>query len=122
MLWLSENRGQYIPQDFAASFADRDRDVSGVAAEDWAILDAGPDHEWYWDAWDDVSTNAVITDDSGNRYYIHQDGDCWLVPFGMTWDDEEDAFTWPDDDDEDGDEGEDDEPEDHAGIDADPGL
>jgi hypothetical protein len=69
--------------------------VAGVNDEDWAILEAGPDHGNYWDAWDMVEQNAVITDEQGTKYTVHQDGDCWLVPDGMEWSDEHDGFVWP---------------------------
>jgi hypothetical protein len=94
LLWLSDARGQYIPRDFANSFANRAEHVVGVKDEDWAILEAGPDHEWYWEAWNDVCDNAVITA-GGERYRVWQDGDCWLVPEGMVWDDREETFVWP---------------------------
>lgn len=100
LLWLSDSRGQYIPRDFAKSFADRAKDVSGVSDEDWAILEAGPDYttnSFYWEAWEIVCDKAVITDDkAGVKYTIWQDGDCWLVPIGMEWSDEENTFVWPD--------------------------
>ena len=101
MLWLSDARGQYIPRDFAQSFADRAKSVTGVSDEDWAILEAGPDscsNESYWDAWDDVCNNAVVTNAHGNKYTIWQndDYDCWLVPIDMEWNDETDCFDWPD--------------------------
>lgn len=93
MLWLSDSRGVYIPRDFANSFADRAKSVTGVSDEDWSTLESGPDTEWYWEAWDSVLNNAVVTDEHGNKFTVHQDGDCWLVPVGM-------AFVWPNDDDE----------------------
>jgi hypothetical protein len=95
MLWLSDERGVYIPRDFANSFADRAKSVSGVSDEDWAILEAGPDNELYWDCWSDVEQNARITDDSGVVYFVHQDGDCWLIPVDMEWSDEDECFVWP---------------------------
>jgi hypothetical protein len=95
LLWLSDNRGQYIPRDFAASFMDRAHSVAGVDGETWAILEAGPDHEFYWDAWADVCSNAIVTDENGDKYTIWQEGDCWLVPAGMEWDDKEGTFVWP---------------------------
>jgi len=95
MLWLSEARGIYIPQHFANSFANRDQAVRGVSAEDWAILEAGPDHEYYWDTWTDVCDRAIVTDDVGTQYRVHQDGDCWLIPVGMEWNDDKDFFVWP---------------------------
>lgn len=101
LLWLNDSRGIYIPRDFAASFVDRDKHVSGVSAENWAILDAGPDHEWYWDAWTEVCDDARIAGDDGVEYFVYQDGDCWLVPKGMEWDDRNDFWAWPQDEDED---------------------
>jgi len=100
LLWLSDARGIYIPRDFAKSFADRTKFVSGVSDEDWATLDAGPDHEWYWEAWTNVCDNAVVTDEHGHKYFVYQDGDCWLVPCGMEWSEETGGFAWPADDDE----------------------
>jgi hypothetical protein len=102
-LWLSGDRGQYIPRDFAQSFKDRDTAVTGVSAEDWTILEAGPDHADYWDAWDEVFNNARVTLD-GTEYFLHQDGDLcdlWLVPEGMVWSDKGNRWVWPDDDDAD---------------------
>jgi len=94
LLWLSDARGIYIPRDFADSFADRAKHVSGVSAEDWTVLEAGPDHEWYWEAWQDVLDNAIVTDDAGTQFTVHQDGDCWLVPVGMSWDDATETYVW----------------------------
>lgn len=95
LLWLSDARGQYIPRDFANSFSDRSKHVANVSAEEWAILEAGPDHEFYWDTWADVSDTAVITDENGIKFHVWQDGDCWLVPDGMVWSDENETFEWP---------------------------
>jgi len=93
-LILNDARGIYIPRDFTNAVA-RER-VTGISDEDWAILEAGPDHEDYWDAWQTVEQDARITDDHGNVYLIWNDSDCWLVPVGMEWSDEEDTFVWPD--------------------------
>ena len=101
LLWLSDWHGQYLPRDFAKSFSDRDKYVAGVDNKTWAILEAGPDHEYYWEVWEDVLNNAVVTDVHGHKFSIYhhkfsiyQDGDCWLVPVGMKWDDEAEFFTW----------------------------
>jgi hypothetical protein len=94
MLWLSDGRGHYIPRDFAKSFKDRDVAVSGVNPDDWATLE-DPDHEWYWEAWDNVQRDAIVTDENGNKYTVYQEGNCWLVPVGMEWSEEKDFFDWP---------------------------
>lgn len=95
MLWLSDSRGIYIPHAFAASFSDRAKHVSGVSDEDWTILEAGPEHDQYWDAWQDALESARVTNDDGVIFTLYQDGDCWLIPLGMRWDDEGDFFVWP---------------------------
>ena len=98
LLWLSDSRGIYIPRDFAASFSDRARSVANVSDEDWDILDAGPDHEHYWDAWDEVISHAIVTDDLGREFFVSQEGDCWLIPCGMQWSDDREFWVWNDDD------------------------
>lgn len=95
LLWLSDSRGVYIPRDFALSFQNRERDVTGVDADEWAILEAGPDHEHYCDVWSDVEQRAIVTDENGMKYRLYQNGDLWLVPEGMQWDNELDSFVWP---------------------------
>jgi hypothetical protein len=99
LLWLSDQRGVYIPRDFALSFHHRDVNVKGVSDEDWLILEAGPDHEAYWDTWLDVTEKAMVVTDQGVRYVLWQDGDLWFVPVGMEWDDETETYKWPPDDD-----------------------
>ena len=99
MLWLSDARGIYIPRDFSNSFVDRDKHVQNVSEENWQILE-DPDHEWYWEAWDKVLQNAVVTDDEGTRFTLHQDGDLWLIPEGMEWNEEKDCYVWPENEEE----------------------
>ena len=68
----------------------------GDSAEQWAILESGPDAESYWDVWTEVCDSCVVTDDKQNvKYTIYQDGDCWLVPIGMEWNDELGGFAQP---------------------------
>ena len=100
LLWLSDARGVYIPRDFATSFKDRAKNVSGVEPKEWEFLEAGPDAAWYWETWDNVLDNAVVTDDAGVKFTLHQDGDLWLVPEGMYWNDEKDTFEWPEESEE----------------------
>lgn len=99
ILYLSDARGIYIPRDFAT---DTRRDcITGLADDVLPILEAGPEHEWYWDAWTDVENNARVTDPTtGTVYTVFQDGDCWLIPVGMEWDDAAEFFYWPDADEE----------------------
>jgi len=92
VLFLDGSRGQYIPQAFA-HVIDR-ASVDGVSDEEWAILEAGPGHEWYWETWDRIENAAVITDrHTGERFQLYQDGDVWLIPEGSTWPDDQDFAT-----------------------------
>lgn len=78
ILYASDRHGIYIPQYFSESV--KPECLSGVSGEDMAILLSGPDHEFYWEAWEVVCNNAVLTDSNGVTFYLWQDGDLWLVP------------------------------------------
>ena len=66
--------GKYIPQIFAELFGD----VFGLAAEDAAIL-ADPEHQFYWDVWDEVCSERSATDSQGRTWWLHQSGDLWAA-------------------------------------------
>ena len=91
-LWVNDSHGQYIPQIFTTTL-DRAR-VAEINDEDWTIIEAGPDHDEYWDAWQEIELKAIVTLDDG-LYRIFQQSDCWLIPVGMEWDHERDWFVWP---------------------------
>lgn len=63
--------GQYIPQIAAECL------VEGwtISEEDRNILLSGPDHDEYWDSWDNVLCFAEYTDSEGNIWHLHHDGD-----------------------------------------------
>lgn len=91
ILILPDSRGVYIPRDFVT---DENREIAdsrcekwGISHEDAEILAAGPDHEFYWDAWDAVLANAEFTDDTGGKYRLYQDGNLWgICPARMSMD------------------------------------
>ena len=97
VLLIGDERGQYIPRSFATLWdkEERTKRVANVSDDDWAILEAGPDHSEYWDTWQEVCDNAIVTNALGVQYHVYQDGDCWLIPYGMTWDEEADGWRWP---------------------------
>lgn len=96
-IFLNDAHGIYIPTLFAQSI--RHDCVTDVDADDWDIIESGPDHEFYWDAWTDILDSARITDPStGAVYTLYHDGDLWLIPDGMEWDDTREFFAWPRDD------------------------
>ena len=99
-LLLDDARGQYIPQNFA-EIVKREW-VEGVDREQWAILEAGPEHEWYWETWDEVLNSAVlIRSPSGEKFTLYQDGNLWIIPEDAEWPDpwaEDDLMDWDEQD------------------------
>ena len=77
-LFADSARGVYIPQHFAEAVS-RDH-VEGVSDADYAALEAGPDADLYWDTWDAVLDNAVLTYADGRKGRLYQDGDLWIIP------------------------------------------
>jgi len=72
-IFLDSARGVFIPQNFAEII--NVKDWTGIKAEDLNVLRAGPDAEFYWDAWASVLDHAETRDGR----VLHQDGDLWLV-------------------------------------------
>ena len=67
--------GIYVPQRFAKLYAGFIK--YSLARE----LQAGPDSETYWEAWDEVlSTSKIII--GGMIYSLEQDSDVFAVPLG----------------------------------------
>jgi hypothetical protein len=93
MLYLSDARGIYIPQNFVQET--RADCITGLKDGDRMILESGPEHEWYWEAWDAALDSVRVTDPAtGTVYFLHQDGDLFLIPEGMECDDSA-VFFWP---------------------------
>ena len=82
ILYASGSRGQYIPQHFAETI--QRHLVHGVSDEDWEVLEAGPEHEWYWETWENVINSAYISDKESVKpriHHLHHDGDLWLLDY-----------------------------------------
>ena len=75
ILFCDSSSGRYIPKRFIEE-VDHEC-LSGVSKGDMKTL-KNPDDEWYWEAWDNVLNNAIVTDKHGNTYQLHHDGDLWL--------------------------------------------
>ena len=85
-LMLSDGLGIYLPQTFAHYFMDESRAYLGnhwttEDLEDLKILEAGPEHEHYWDAWDTVLQDARMVDAEGNTWALYQDGDLFRLVY-----------------------------------------
>lgn len=86
-LLLTDARGVYIPRDFAMYIQDMDN----VTQEDKEILCSGPDHEWYWETWDEVLHKATSTI-NGKVWRLWQDGDLWAYCEELMTDEEYEQF------------------------------
>jgi hypothetical protein len=69
--------GIYVPQAFCRRYEKTDK----VEQEDWEICLSGPDHEYYWESWNNILDNwgGEETDGAGNTFEIslYQDGDLY---------------------------------------------
>ena len=83
-LVLLDTHGVYIPQMYCSDADEHWAKCVGVSYEDVLICQAGPYHEWYWEAWDNIRNDAHILSD-GVTCRLHQDGDLWEVPDGYEW-------------------------------------
>src|ERR1700677_4712778 len=74
-LLLSDARGIYIPRDFCNDY---DMDAWSLTAlvEDVEICKEGPDHEFYWEAWEVILNNAKNKEFG---HTLHQDGDLFAL-------------------------------------------
>lgn len=81
-LLINDSHGQYIPQLFAEQFRDRVTPASSkeITDEDWDILLAGPEHEFYWDTWTAVLDNCILVDENGREFSLMQEQDVWAIP------------------------------------------
>ena len=84
-LVCGDNWGIYIPQRWCDDIAEPDCAALGIDWRDVQACQAGPDTEWYWEAWQSILDSAAMTDDNGTTWRLYQDGDLWEVPDGFTF-------------------------------------
>lgn len=77
VLLVDGAHGVYVPETFA-TMIDPSK-WSGIREEDLLALRLREfdDDSAYWETWDSVLNNATYTDEQGNVYRLHQDGDLW---------------------------------------------
>lgn len=80
-LMVDSRHGQYVPQVFAETVR-REMFGDSISAEDFEIISAGPDAEYYWDAWDAILNSAETKD----GVTLWQDGDLWAVDWSLIGD------------------------------------
>lgn len=86
-LLVDDHHGIYIAQIFCESYSAYITNMSEVK-EDFDICLQGPDHEEYWDAWDNLIDNVQFTNDRNEKYTIcnlEESGDLWAIPEGYEY-------------------------------------
>lgn len=71
--------GIYVPQIWAERYGTAATESANVTAEDVSILLAGPDQEFYWEAWEQVLNNYCHVVDNV-KHFLWQDGDLFEYP------------------------------------------
>lgn len=80
-LLVNDSQGIYIPQIFIRQYLENIiKDT--ISQDDIYILQSGPGHDWYWEAWDTVLDSAVLVDEYGIRWTLFQNGDLWAIREG----------------------------------------
>lgn len=82
---LSDSNGVYIPQIFCEDVDEKWAHSRGIDYKDVETCQAGPDHEWYWEAWESILNSCNYTDNTGITWRLIQDGDLFEVPDGYEW-------------------------------------
>lgn len=81
-LLIGEGAGIYIPRNFYENF---DMTTWGLSEKDFRDL-SHPDNELYWEAWDEVLTQAKYLADDGHIWTLYQDGSLFAVRDDHNWD------------------------------------
>ena len=95
-LLITDSAGQYIPQIwYEKCYLDvhwsSNNGWGWIGVPKWtrSIIEAGPEHEEYWDAWESILNSTKYIAASGLIWTLHLDGDLWAVSEDHVWEDEE---------------------------------
>ena len=92
--FIDSNRGVYIPQAFMEMIDPQY--WQPITDDDKKILLAGPyanDNSAYWDVWHEFTCGGqYVTDQDGNKWYLHQDDDLFLMCIDKMTDEEKENF------------------------------
>ena len=84
-LVLADSHGVYIPQLWCSDITEPECGALHIRWSDVQTCQAGPDQEWYWEAWQAIIDSCYVIDDRGIRWTLHQEGDLWEVPEGFSF-------------------------------------
>ena len=87
-LVLLDTHGVYIPQLWCEYIDQNQAKAIGADWSDVETCNCGPDHEWYWEAWQSILDSVSMTDEHGVVWTLYQDGDLWEIPAGFNFETE----------------------------------
>ena len=73
---MSDFWGQYMPKEFVEGY-----EFKGASDSDINIILEGPEHELYWEAWDNICDSAYMMID-GVKHTLFHSGDLYAIPDG----------------------------------------
>lgn len=80
-LLINSATGIYMPQLFAQMAKGEQ-----ITPEQKGILLHGPEHDDYWEVWEEVvNTCKIVGEDDGIAYTLHVEEDLWAVPEDFNW-------------------------------------
>lgn len=82
-LLVNDSWGIYLPKQFIGSRPDWHWSTRQIrkqcSADTIEIIRAGPDSDFYWEAWEEVLQVEFVTPNTGKKITLHQDSDLWSV-------------------------------------------
>ena len=91
-LLLSDSRGVYIPRDFTQEFKLEMFGFTNERIEYYKKELSNPwKNEHYWEVWEELINNAVLTQDE-KEFYLYQEGNLWLLCYDEMSEDEKENF------------------------------
>ena len=96
ILMVDSHAGQYIPQEFLESIKNV-KGWKGISSENKKTIEAGPDNEWYWEAWTQICDNAKFTSKARQEFRLYQDEDLWAVCYEDMTEEEKENFGFNED-------------------------
>ena len=91
---VDNHHGVYCPQTFIECYEEYFTGISKESLKD-EIADIkngdpyGEDSDIYWEAWDKILNECILTDDNGDLFKILQNQDVWALPEDMDYPDDE---------------------------------
>lgn len=79
ILFMSDSRGINLPKDFCNDIMEQYIENYDKVKDEIEVCKQGDNQPCYYDCWHYILATIIINNE-GRRYYLHQDGDLFLIP------------------------------------------